>query len=308
MRKFSLVLMVVLFIGIRVLPVYAQSSTVPPKPSRYDIKQDGWINKNIDRINVHKDKIKDNHNAIGNNADDITDNKTLLNEHKDKIKDNSILLDEQGELINDNTVYNDKQDHTLDKHDDRINTNADGVSHNGMRLDANKNNILINRGNIGVNAGNISVNSTRITDVNTKHTTWNQTQDNTLTDHNNRINNNVNRLNDHENRLDTLEETQVNFVGEVNLIQGRKYKVSAYGKYNTNRNTCSEVGVKFTYSIGDSWETRQILKNEERLKNLEEKLNITPPINRTIVKDTKGNIIKEYLSISTKGWSVNTKF
>ncbi len=71
------------------------------------------------------------------------------------------------------------------------------------------------------------------------------------------------------NRLDSLESLQYNLMGEVNILQGRRFKFGMYGKYNMNRSKTSEVGLKFTISLGDSWETKELIKLKKRLEQLE---------------------------------------
>jgi len=82
-----------------------------------------------------------------------------------------------------------------------------------------------------------------------------------------------------------LEGVQYNIMGEINLLQGRRWKLGTYGKYNVNRNEASEVGLKITISLSDSWEAKEIDKVNARLKKLESKLNSHNIETETIKKD-----------------------
>jgi len=212
-----------------------------------------------------------------------------------------IRIDKNKTDIKDLNIHNDYQDMRLDANKNNIlqnrgniTTNKKNININKKKIKTNKSNINVNKSNIKTNKTNINSNKKEIKKVDTRHTNWNKRQDkkintnktgiktnkksikrntSNITNNTNNISSNSNRINDLDNRVNKLEQTQVNIVGELILVQGRKHKISTYGKYNTNRNVCSEVGVKFTFSFGDSWETKEILKNQNRLKLLEEKLN-----------------------------------
>lgn len=125
--------------------------------------------------------------------------------------------------------------------------------------------------NIDINKGDITNNYNRTTNVNNKHTEWNTRQDN--------------KIENHENRIGTLEDTQYNLMGEVNILQGRRWKFGVYGKYNLNRNVNSEAGLKITISLGDSWEAKEIDKVNKRLQKLENKLKFHNIETETVQKD-----------------------
>jgi len=80
------------------------------------------------------------------------------------------------------------------------------------------------------------------------------------------------RLNDHENRINTLEETDVCVVGEVDFIREKNVTVGAYGKFDVRHNEVPEVGLKITIGLGESWQERETKNIEKRIKALEEKL------------------------------------
>ena len=88
----------------------------------------------------------------------------------------------------------------------------------------------------------------------------------------NRINNNTSNINNNKERIDTLEETDVCIVGEVDFIREKNYKVGIYGKYDIRHQEIPEVGLKITVGIGVSWEQRKIEEVEKRIKSLEKKL------------------------------------
>jgi len=115
-----------------------------------------------------------------------------------------------------------------------------------------------------------------------------------LNDHNNILNNHSSRLDNHENRLDSLEDTQFNLMGEVNILQGKRWKFGAYGKYNLNRNVTSEVGLKITIDLDKSWSVKELEKVNKRLEALESKLN-------------RHNIKTETVKTGDKTWSIRIK-
>lgn len=143
------------------------------------------------------------------------------------------------------------------------------------KISTNKTNIKENNQDIKQNVRSINDNTDYINTVDTDQTNWNNRQGNTLTDHNNRITDNTNRLNDHDNRIDTLEDTQYNIAGEINILQGRRHKVGVYTKYNTNRNMIGEVGVRFTYDLDLSWSVKEIDKINTKLEKITAQLNKT---------------------------------
>jgi|GEM_PF-2454053 len=214
-----------------------------------------------------------------------------IDKNKTNISNNTSLINT---VDTKQTKWNKRQDKKINKNKSNIVTNKTNIKTNKKSINVNKKNIKINKNNIKTNKTNIKVNKKEIKNVDRKHTNWNNKQDrkintnksgiktnkkiikrntSNITNNANNISSNSNRINDLDTRVNKLEQTQVNIVGELILVQGRKHKISTYGKYNTNRNVCSEVGVKFTFSFGDSWETKEILKNQNRLKLLEEKLN-----------------------------------
>ena len=115
-----------------------------------------------------------------------------------------------------------------------------------------------------------------------------------LNDHTNILNNHSSRLDNHDNRLDDLEDTQYNFMGEVNILQGKRWKFGAYGKYNFNRSNVSEVGLKITIDLDKSWSVKELEKVNKRLELLEAKLN-------------KHNIETETVKKENTSWTIRIK-
>jgi len=100
----------------------------------------------------------------------------------------------------------------------------------------------------------------------------------------NKINNNTRRLDNHENRIDTLEETDVNIVGEIDFIRKENFTMGVYGKYDIRHNEVPEVGLKITVGLGKSESQVKREQLEKRIENLERKLNmigIEPTVEKT---------------------------
>jgi len=106
-------------------------------------------------------------------------------------------------------------------------------------------------------------------DLDTKQSNWNTKQDNSINNLNNITANHEDRLNNQNSRISALEDTQFNIESEVIIKQGRRYKLSAYNKYNFNRNVVGEVGVRVSIALEDSWETKELLKMQDRITQLE---------------------------------------
>ena len=131
-------------------------------------------------------------------------------------------------------------------------------------------------------------------------------ENNTL---NNRINDTNNRVDNLDHRVGKLEQTQVKAQFEFRILDTKRVTISPYISQNFTRSKVDEVGVRVTVKIGKSYEEKLIEKQNARLKSIEKKLDIPQEVlEREIVKDKKGNIISEHISISESGWKVDTKF
>ena len=113
------------------------------------------------------------------------------------------------------------------------------------------------------------------------------------------INNTNNKMNDLDNRLGELEKTQYYIEGAVRVKDTKKWQVQApIVRYNFTRNKVDQIGVKFIYKVGKSYEEQrideleaQILKIEnivkheenENLKYAEENYNITTTKDGTVI-------------------------
>ena len=103
----------------------------------------------------------------------------------------------------------------------------------------------------------------------------------------NKINNNTRRLDNHENRIDTLEETDVNIVGEIDFIRKENFTMGVYGKYDIRHNEVPEVGLKITIGLGKSESQVKRERLERRIENLERKLNVIG-VKPTVEKTANG--------------------
>jgi hypothetical protein len=117
------------------------------------------------------------------------------------------------------------------------------------------------------------------------------------------IDNTNSRIDDVSNRVSTLEKTQYNVKTQVNFIREKNYEMGVYSIYNSNRNIVSEIGIAITLGTGKSWTETQIEKQNKRLDNLENKLGISPVIERTI---ENGKI--KSIRIMDNGLAVDNKF
>jgi len=109
----------------------------------------------------------------------------------------------------------------------------------------------------------------------------------TLQDH-------TNKLNDHENRINDLEKTQYVIEGGARIIDTKKWEVTSFIRYNETRNVIDTVGVRCIFKFGKSYEEILIEKQNNRLTELERKLNNSYTIEK--VFDTKGNLKSEKIS------------
>jgi len=198
------------------------------------------------------------------------DNK--LNKKINKINNNSIdrdiVLQDNINVVKDDLNIETKQRKQADKAekrarilgDKKLQNNINTVDTNSKNRDTtlqnNINNEALTRFNEDTSLNN------RITDVANFNNYINERQDRTLANHESRLNN-------HEGRLGKLEETQFNIRGEVQFIREKNFTVGVYGKYNTNRQVCSEVGLSITIGIGKSWTEREIDKVNDKVAKLE---------------------------------------
>lgn len=114
-------------------------------------------------------------------------------------------------------------------------------------------------------------------------------------------NNLSNEINNVDHRLNELERTQYKLQTEFRIIDTKRITISPYISNNFTRTKVDEAGIRVTIKIGKSYEEKIIEKQNIRLKNIEEKLNNEPKqVEHTIIKDKKGNIISEHISISEK--------
>lgn len=111
------------------------------------------------------------------------------------------------------------------------------------------------------------------------------------------------RIDNVSNRVSALEKTQYNVKTQANFIREKNYEVGIYSVYNSNRNVVSEVGVAVTIGTGKSWTEKQIEKQNKRLDNLENKLGVSPVIERTI---ENGKV--KSIRIMDNGLAIDNKF
>jgi len=75
----------------------------------------------------------------------------------------------------------------------------------------------------------------------------------------------INRL---EDRVSALEETQYQIIGEVRVLDTKKWTVSPFVSYNIGRNKVDIVGVRVTFKFGQSYEERKIAELEAKVNAL----------------------------------------
>jgi len=86
------------------------------------------------------------------------------------------------------------------------------------------------------------------------------------------INQNSKDIADNSNRIGKLEESQFIIGGKIRLYDSRKWQVSTFADYSTNRNMIDRLGVRFTFKFGESYEEKQINKLMKEIQLLKEKL------------------------------------
>jgi hypothetical protein len=122
----------------------------------------------------------------------------------------------------------------------------------------------------------------------------------------NNINSVNSRVNDVDHRVSKLEKTQYTITNDVRSFDMKKWAGYISVRYNVGRQIMDEVGVKFTYKMGTSYEEREIIKTNARLSRIEKLLgNGSAPVIEKVV-DEKGNL--KSIHITETGFSINKEF
>lgn len=114
----------------------------------------------------------------------------------------------------------------------------------------------------------ITNNANNISTVNQVQTAWNQNQDNEITGLQNTAQSQQKQINGLNNRVGALERTQDIVGAQLRLYDTRKWQVNAFLDYTTTRATVQEVGIRFTYKLGKSYEEQRIDDLENEIKKL----------------------------------------
>lgn len=122
---------------------------------------------------------------------------------------------------------------------------------------------------------------------------------NTDTNLSNKVTNTNNRIDNLDNRVSKLEKTQFNVRTELKFVREKHLEIGVYSVYSTTRNTCSEVGINIVIPIGESYQDRENKRINARLDRLEQKIEATTVITRTVEKGKIKSIeISDKLSIN----------
>lgn len=192
------------------------------------------------RLDANKNNILLNRQQININADNIQNNTDEIERvDNDSIKRDKKLNKKIKKVDNKHTVWNEEQDERLD--DVELYNDYQDV-----KINDNKNNIV---------------------NVDNRHTEWNERQDVSINNNSNKINTLNDRVDNIDSRVSDLEDTQTIIGTEIRLYDSKKWTISAFADYSTNRQMIDRTGVKFLYKIGSSYE-------EKRLDELERKLNL----------------------------------
>ena len=199
---------------------------------------------------------------------------SITNEANDRTHgDNSLQSNINNEALNranaDNTLQGniDTEAITRANDDTTLQNNINTVDTNSIDRD----NLL--QGNVDTEATTRSNADTtlqnNINTVDNTQTNWNNRQDTDISNLNTTVNRQGDQINNLNKRVGSLEDTQLNVRGEVDFIREKNYTVGVYGKYNMNRNVCSEVGLAVTVGIGDSYMDREMTKLNAKLSRIE---------------------------------------
>jgi len=120
----------------------------------------------------------------------------------------------------------------------------------------------------------------------------------------NNINSTNSRVDDLSNRVGRLEKTQVVAELGVRVYDSKHLSITPYIQQNFTRAKVSEIGVKFLFKIGKSYEEKLIENTNQRVKAIETRLGVSPVITRVV--DKKGNVIS--IGIEENGLSINGEF
>ena len=82
------------------------------------------------------------------------------------------------------------------------------------------------------------------------------------------LNQQNNQLNNMNNRLSKLEQTQAIIGAEVRIYDGKKWVITSFIDYSTNRSTIDRTGIRFTYKFGESYTDKRINELEAKINQL----------------------------------------
>jgi len=77
-----------------------------------------------------------------------------------------------------------------------------------------------------------------------------------------------NKNNEQDGRLNKLEQTQQEVIGEVRVFDSKKWQVNVYSTYSATRSQVTNVGVKVTFKMGQSYEDRKIEELNDKVNAL----------------------------------------